>query len=75
MTNSPFIPRLFNTWLIWVPEPGEYPVTLAELGVHVQENVAPATCEVRVRLVLLPEQMSRESGLFERSGIGLTNTV
>ena len=43
---------------------------LAELGVHVQVNVVPATWEVRVTPVNVLSQIVFDNGIFERSATG-----
>ena len=61
-----------NVWAMTVPLPGEYPIILAELGVHVQAKFAPVTFEVRRILVVFPEHVWVDKGLFDRLGFGLT---
>ena len=46
------------------------PVTLPELGVHVQVNCVPATLDVSVILVGALLHCDLAAGLFERSGVG-----
>ena len=57
------------------PDPFEYPVTLPELGVVVQEKVVPATSEARLILVGALEQIAFDKGEVVSSGTGLTVTT
>ena len=72
VTYSVTKPELTSTWLIWVPDPGDHPVILPELGVHVQEKLAPATPESSVIFVLVELHICDEGGLLATLGIGFT---
>ena len=51
------------------------PVILPELGLQVQVNNVPGTCEVNMRFVGILLQRVSESGILERSGNGKTITL
>ena len=61
---------LFSICPIYDPLPFEYPVTLPELGVHVQVKVVPATVEVNVIFVEVLKQIVLFRGELETFGGG-----
>ena len=52
-----------NFWLIYKPEPFEYPVMKMELDVAVHEKVVPGWDPARMIRVESPEQMDLFNGL------------
>jgi len=61
-------------WAIELPLPAENPLTPA-VPVAVHEKVVLGMLEARLRLMVVPEQMTVVAGKTNTSGTGLTVTV